>query len=320
MSDFPSTGYAYDDPFAQSAHNNKKVTGKELAQIQAAMLFGYRYAQRAMANVPGVQNGSLNGLPANPLPANYVIKTLLADANDLAVMNDKTSVLRLSANGAGRLLTGLRGGTHGRIVTIFNSGSLFITLKHENTNSLALNRFSLGATDISMWTGDSVQLMYDGISGRWRCIARYISIPTFRAHRNGTNQTSPNDAGAGAYKIIQFTTEAYDSHGWFDNATNYRYQPLLPGKYFFTGSVSLLSFASGKLIVPNLFKNSATSLDGSFTYSGASGTMTAQGQWVVEMNGSSDYVELRVFNGDASARDINGTEAGTNFGGNYIGS
>lgn len=66
MSDFPSTGYAYDDPFAQSAHNNKKVTGKDLAQIQAAMLFGYRNAQRAMANTPGVQNGSLNGLPVAP--------------------------------------------------------------------------------------------------------------------------------------------------------------------------------------------------------------------------------------------------------------
>lgn len=66
MSDFPSTGYPYDDPFAQSAHNNKKVTGKELAQIQAAMLFGYRNAQRAMANTPGVQNGSLNGLPIAP--------------------------------------------------------------------------------------------------------------------------------------------------------------------------------------------------------------------------------------------------------------
>jgi hypothetical protein len=99
MSDYPSTGLAYDDPFAQASHNNKIVTGKELAQIQRVGLDGRSYAMlNALGAGAGVKSGSNNGttrrIPYVPTQVltktdNYRLK--VEDYGALVLMNVSTT-------------------------------------------------------------------------------------------------------------------------------------------------------------------------------------------------------------------------------------
>ena len=67
-----------------------------------------------------------------------------------------------------RNLTGMTLGYPGRPVTITNSGSGTLTIKHETT-STAANRFELsGSADVVLATDQSRDFVYDGVDSRWR--------------------------------------------------------------------------------------------------------------------------------------------------------
>lgn len=105
--------------------------------------------------------------------------SLSADTNDWAPSGlSGTTVIRAQASAAIDL-TGLTGGVDGRVVTIFNIGSNAITLKNQSTSSTALNRFAIGG-DLSVGADQSVSLIYDATSQRWRS----ASIP-FSASSTG---------------------------------------------------------------------------------------------------------------------------------------
>jgi hypothetical protein len=76
------------------------------------------------------------------------------------------SVLRLSSDVA-RNITGLAGGTDGRVISIHNVGTSNIVLKNQDAASTAANRFAFG-TDITIAADQSVAVIYDATSQRWR--------------------------------------------------------------------------------------------------------------------------------------------------------
>lgn len=83
------------------------------------------------------------------------------------------SVLRLDANQI-RAITGLAGGVDGRVIRIVNVGAgadSTILLRRENASSTAANRFAL-ARDLTLDTGESVTLQYDGAASRWRSLTQ----------------------------------------------------------------------------------------------------------------------------------------------------
>jgi len=81
------------------------------------------------------------------------------------------STLRLSTD-ASRNITGLQGGSDGRIVNIVNVGSFNIVLKDDDgSTSTAGNRFALSG-DITLAPDDGVILQYDSTSSRWRAIGK----------------------------------------------------------------------------------------------------------------------------------------------------
>lgn len=87
---------------------------------------------------------------------------------DLAI----ASTLRLSSD-ASRNITGLQGGSDGRLMLVINVGSNNIVLKNADINSSAANRFLFGA-DITLAADQAASLQYDAISARWR--ARGLSF------------------------------------------------------------------------------------------------------------------------------------------------
>lgn len=94
---------------------------------------------------------------------------ITSDQNDYAPSGlSSVSTLRLSSDAA-RSITGLVGGSGGRVIIVHNIGANPITLINQNTGSTADNRFSLGA-DTVLAADTSITLQYDGGSSRWRAI------------------------------------------------------------------------------------------------------------------------------------------------------
>ncbi len=151
------------------------------------------------------------------------------------------------------------------------------------------------------------------ISGSAAIAASKIVLPAFHVLR-GSNQSINN---AGDTKI-QFNSEVIDTHGYFDSATNFRYTPLAAGIYSVTLQATLDNLAVDKNVQIQIWKNgSLYALQ--HRYSGTAGvtltwTMTA----LVSMNGSTDYLEAYISQGDTGARNLLSANSLSFFSGHLV--
>jgi hypothetical protein len=107
------------------------------------------------------------------LTSGIVSESLTAQADDWAPTGlADASVIRVDAD-ADYDITGLTGGATGRHMVILNVDDTdTLTLKHEDANSTAANRFDLpSASDLAIGPRTGVHLIYDGTSSRWRLAA-----------------------------------------------------------------------------------------------------------------------------------------------------
>jgi hypothetical protein len=122
---------------------------------------------------------------------------------------------------------------------------------------------------------------------------------------------------------IQFAgSDDIDTHGMHDAVTNNtRFTPNLPGYYRFNGTYFTASLVNGSVVDVNVRKNGSTNLPPADRKGGASGhTVTTSGtpstiggsnafststSVLVEMNGTTDYVELVARQDSNGARDTN---------------
>lgn len=103
---------------------------------------------------------------------------LTADQNDYAPTGIATAaVLRLTSD-ATRSITGISGGSDGRLLIIHNVGTAqAIQLAHEDSGSTAANRFDCpGAGTVRIMPRSTVMLQYDSTSSRWRVLSQTRSI------------------------------------------------------------------------------------------------------------------------------------------------
>jgi hypothetical protein len=131
---------------------------------------------------------------------------ITADQNDYAPTGHASaSVLRLATD-AQRTLTGLAGGSDGRLVTVLNSGSFNERYLSESAASTAANRFTFPNGDLILAPGEIMVLLYDVTTSRWRLFAAPVnqnSVPLPMAYltgfrtRNGTDATNDIDVFAG---------------------------------------------------------------------------------------------------------------------------
>lgn len=134
------------------------------------------------ANVIAGGDVGANSLTANSLdvngPASLGGMTLSSGVRSVAISaatNDWAPV-NFSATGAYRVttsgtpsITGIASGAANRAISLFNVGTVALTLSHESAGSAAGNRFALpGSANYNVPANDSVTLWYDGTSLRWR--------------------------------------------------------------------------------------------------------------------------------------------------------
>lgn len=89
--------------------------------------------------------------------------------------NDELTLQRLSSD-ASRTLTGIAAKGHSWLYVLVNVGSQSIVLANESSLSVAANRMITGtAGNITVAPSESVSLVYDGVSSRWRCFSKVYS-------------------------------------------------------------------------------------------------------------------------------------------------
>jgi hypothetical protein len=116
------------------------------------------------------------------------------------------------------------------------------------------------------------------------------------------------------YTKVAVDTEVYDTDGCYDNSTNYRFTPTVAGKYFVYGSAMGNPQAATQLegcdVV--IYKNGSSYKEERINFSDndarlANVSVTA----VVDMNGSSDYLELFCRVNDTSGTPLIDSDSGT---------
>jgi len=117
------------------------------------------------------------------------------------------------------------------------------------------------------------------------------NTPAFFATLSST-QTVSNETSTKA----QCNTEILDTDSAYDNATNYRFTPQVAGKYFVFGQIGMNANTNNsvQLAVTTIKKNGSTILYNQFdfrtNYAGHQNMVMCHG--IIDMNGSSDYLEL----------------------------
>ena len=147
------TGHSLEDVVAWYVQNNLSVG--TYAQILAGLTVGKSVS---FGNVSG---GTLTPPTIAVFVHNYA-PTGFADAFQL----------RIEATTGVAGLTGLDGGSPGRVIVLHNVGATnAFAIVHEAGASTAANRFSLASgADLAVPVGGSVTLVYDSTSSRWRVV------------------------------------------------------------------------------------------------------------------------------------------------------
>jgi hypothetical protein len=142
-----------------------------------------------------------------------------------------------------------------------------------------------------------------------------VMTPAFEAQRPQSAQVVSNNTDT----KVQFSTENFDTDNCYDNSTNYRFTPNVAGKYFVYARIMTRAETNGQLVVGvvSLKKNGTTI--GSTRFDNGSNKVnnkTPVINQIVDMNGSSDYIECfgEVSVGSGNAQFYNDSAERTIFG------
>ena len=127
-----------------------------------------------------------------------------------------------------------------------------------------------------------------------------LAVPYFQA---SLSADATGIANATFTKILN-NTEGADSNGWYDNATNYRFTPLLAGRYRIHAQVQC-NGTTLTVAIAAIYKNGTIYSQGSSSTSGS--FASASVDIIIQMNGSTDYVEMYGYIDAASSRVFTGT-------------
>lgn len=146
------------------------------------------------------------------------------------------------------------------------------------------------------------------------------NVPAFQAHLSSDQSITDN-----TLTKVEFDTEAYDTDNCYDNSANYRFTPNKAGKYYVYSSIRGDAQADSQIQYHTIqiYKNG--SVVGKQTQNFQANyprIMNIPMTYVVDMNGSTDYLEIYYLLNDTSGNPIiNGdaSPAETFFGAYRIG-
>ena len=138
----------------------------------------------------------------------------------------------------------------------------------------------------------------------------YPKVPTFSAKLSADQTGISNNT----FTKITFDTKLWDTDSDYDNSTNYRYTPSVAGKY----QVALTAKPTGtgvSNIWIALYKNGLHYTGCNFNVT--SNAMIPSLNVLVDMNGSTDFLEAYTYIGATSGHKIQGSYASATVGSNF---
>jgi hypothetical protein len=168
-----------------------------------------------------------------------------------------------------------------------------------------------GATAETSIAGSDSVLIYDDSASALRKMTR----TNFVAGVGGTN-TPAFEATKSGYQTLtdatvaklEANTETFDTDGCYDNTTNYRFTPTTAGKYFVYAQVFFECFTANTVYNSTLYiyKNGSSYAPLNFVSNNATfeNTFPITVNCIVNMNGSTDYVEAFGYNDVLSGTPI----------------
>lgn len=208
-------------------------------------------------------------------------------------------------------ITGLGTAVTGVVKNVRFTGALLLT---HNATSLILPT----AANITTAAGDTATFVSLG-SGNWLC-AQYQKIsgksllPAGRGLFVAKDVASLTSAANLTWTKVSAESEVIDVEGWYDNATNFRYTPLVAGHYFFYCMIAYNTTNAAAEAYCAIYKNGAHSgIECATTCRAANLYLAPAACGSLDMNGTTDYVEFYTYqNGGGTESPATG---GSNFNG-----
>jgi hypothetical protein len=121
-------------------------------------------------------------------------------------------------------------------------------------------------------------------------IATLTAAPAFSAYAASTFTVATS-----TYTKIPFNTKLFDTNSNFDSTTNYRFTPTVAGYYQIQGAcfISPPNQTSGFIL--SLYRNGSEFQQLHRNQYGTSFNQMAQGSLLIYLNGTTDYIELYVW-------------------------
>lgn len=199
--------------------------------------------------------------------------------------------------------------------TTWTSGQT-LTAANLNTefNNL-LNALALGDSDVSggiaasKISGTAVTLSgaqtvsgtktfsaVQNLNGGWSSTGQ----PMVRVYRTGTQSINNTTTTK-----LQMNTETYDILGEFDSSSNYRYTATVSGYYLVNFAAEVTLAAAGDIFIISIYLNGSVISQVTTTIDNARGNeISAAVSDIIQLNGSSDYIEFYVYQNSGAARNI----------------
>lgn len=131
------------------------------------------------------------------------------------------------------------------------------------------------------------------------------NTPAFLVRLTG-NQSVANNTNT----ILSFNREALDTDNNYDS-TNYRFVPQVEGYYKIGVRITSQGTGAGQSL--NIYKNGSITVTEYQVNAAASTTNSQINEALVYMNGSSDYVDARVYQSSGSSKDYYGADYNCQF-------
>lgn len=196
--------------------------------------------------------------------------TLVAGTNITITTDAATDSITINSTGGG--ITSLANGGTGSALTDPNADRIF---------------FWDDSAGVTTWLRATAGLFIDGTN------LKGIGTCSFKAYRNSVQALL-----AQTHTKVQLDVEVFDPDNTFDSTTNFRHTPTVAGNYLYISGILFRTPSDQGQFIPQFYKNGSVIIQPSIS---ASGTLalgvTAIG--VINMNGSSDFVELWAYRQNA---------------------
>ena len=134
------------------------------------------------------------------------------------------------------------------------------------------------------------------------------NMPAFSAYLNTTQATS-----SGTVTKVTCNTKEFDTASAYDNATNYRFTPLVAGYYQVTGEIQYAATVSTAVCTAILYKNGSQFKTGAQVHASTTKAIGSIVSALVYFNGTTDYVELYAYQDTGFSQNLNGSAANVYF-------